>query len=308
MRLLASHSSVMAATKTKLSKVAKKRLERFVTLFAKALVSDVPDTIHDFRVASRRLQQSLRLLLPRPKPNGTRKILCFLRKVRRAFGPCRNLDVMIVLIEKRRPAISVASLGPSWDAVKAWLEDQRTVALAKARAKIKRYDLIAFTERVQTRIDTVAHQPEDLAPLWQRASKALTAWKEACAAAKAEPQVARIHAFRIAGKRLRYRVESLAEVGDSSIKPLAQDLKKLQDDLGEWHDRRILQQFVADFIARPGFLAEEPAMCRALLLEMDRDRRRDQTLVNETMDKAQKLAAEWNEITPPDTSETETDQ
>ena len=309
MRPLTSHSPVIAPM-NKLPKVARKRLERFVTYFAKALVSDAPDTIHDLRVASRRLQQSLRLLLPRTKPSGTRKVLRFLRKVRRAFGSCRNLDVVIALIEKRRPAIPVASLRQSWDAVKKWLADQRTAALADARAKLKRYDLIDFIGRVQTRIDTVAQQPRDTAQRWERASKALAAWKEALVAAKTEPQVVRIHAFRIAGKRLRYRVESLVEVGDPSIKPLAQGLKKLQDDLGDWHDRRVLQQFVADFIARPGFLAEEPGMCRALLLEMERDRRRDHVLIDEAIARAGTLAAEWSNITPPKVSEAEatTDQ
>ena len=54
--------------KGKLPKVVHKRLECFVTLFAKALVNDAPETVHDLRVASRRLQQALRLLSPTTKP------------------------------------------------------------------------------------------------------------------------------------------------------------------------------------------------------------------------------------------------
>jgi len=44
------------ALKSQLVKLARKRLERFVTLYPKALVSDDPEIVHDLRVASRRLQ------------------------------------------------------------------------------------------------------------------------------------------------------------------------------------------------------------------------------------------------------------
>lgn len=93
---------------------------------------------------------------------------------------------------------------------------------------------------------------------------------------------------------------------DSSIKPPLQQLKTLQDELDEWHDRTVLQQYMPDLIARPGFLAEEPGMSCALLLEMARDQHRDHALINEILDKAEKLAREWVELKPPTASEAET--
>ena len=38
------------ALKSKLVKLARKRLERFVTLYPKALVSEEPEIVHDLRV------------------------------------------------------------------------------------------------------------------------------------------------------------------------------------------------------------------------------------------------------------------
>ncbi len=282
--------------KNKLPKLARKRLERFVTLFAKALLNDAPDTIHDVRVASRRLQQTVRAFLPKSKLSKARKLNRILKQTRRALGPCRNLDVSIALIEKRRDAVNAAALRRAWEAVKRWLDEDRAKAIADARTELKHYELIDFISRAQTCIDAIGEQPEDVALLWQRAGDALGAWNEALAAAKADPQIENIHCFRIAGKRLRYRVESLAELADSSTKPLLQGLKLLQNELGDWHDRRILQQQVAKFIGRPGFLAREPGMCRSLLLEMERDKQRDQALVIEALDRAEKLAQRWNEI------------
>ena len=79
----ASEPTNVPLAQSRLFKLARKRLERYVMLFAKALVSDAPDTVHDLRVASRRLQQALRLVVPSPKPSGLRKLMRALRKVRR---------------------------------------------------------------------------------------------------------------------------------------------------------------------------------------------------------------------------------
>lgn len=276
--------------RTKLSKMARKRLERFVTLFPKVLVSDAPETIHDLRVASRRLQQALRLLLPSSKFSGARKLMRIPRKVRRAFGACRNLDASLGLVDKKLAAAATASLRQSWDTVRLWLEQKRWMELERARRQLKHHDLIDFIVRVQARLEGIDLEPDSIGKFEEKARDAFAAWKDALESAKAEPQVKQIHTFRIAGKRLRYRAESLAELGDTSVKRLVQGLKALQDDLGDWHDRCVLRQHVAEFIGRPGFLAEEPGMCRGLLLEMERDKQRDHAALNDVITKAEQLA------------------
>lgn len=296
MSALATESAHAGATKSKLMKLAHKRLERFVTLFAKVLVNDTPDTIHDVRVASRRLQQTWRAFAPKSKPSKARKLNRILRKTRRALGACRNFDASIALIEKRRDAVAAASLRRAWEAVQHSLEERRAKAIADARSQLKHYELTDFIGRAQSCVDAIDDQPEIIAQLWQRAADMLAAWNEALAAAKTAPQTGNLHAFRIAGKRLRYRIESLAELGDTSVKPLLQGLKLLQNDLGAWHDRQVLQQQVGEFIGRPRFLAREPGMCRSLLLEMERDKQRDQNFLEGIVSKAEKLAEEWTEI------------
>jgi len=297
MHALLAESINGVSVKTKLSKLARKRLERFVTLFAKALVSETPETIHDLRVASRRLQQALRLALPRSKSGASRKLVRMLRKVRRAFGTCRNLDASIDLVQKKLEAATTASLRQSWDTVRLWLEQKRATEIEDGRAELRRYDVIDFIARVQARIENIDQPPDGVGHLWERSQDALTEWRDALVSAKEDPQVQRIHAFRIAGKRLRYRAESLAELGQSSVKPLVEGLKALQNDLGDWHDRSVLRQYIAEFIGRPGVLAEEPGMCRALLLEMEREKQRDHATVNDVIARAEKLAEDWTELT-----------
>ena len=297
MHALPAESINGVSVKTKLSKLARKRLERFVTLFAKALVSETPETIHDLRVASRRLQQALRLALSRSKSGASRKLVRMLRKVRRAFGTCRNLDASIDLVQKKLEAATTASLRQSWDTVRLWLEQKRATEIEDGRAELRRYDVIDFIARVQARIENIDQPPDGVGHLWERSQDALTEWRDALVSAKEDPQVQRIHAFRIAGKRLRYRAESLAELGQSSVKPLVEGLKALQNDLGDWHDRSVLRQYIAEFIGRPGVLAEEPGMCRALLLEMEREKQRDHATVNDVIARAEKLAEDWTELT-----------
>lgn len=289
--------------RTKLSKMARKRLERFVTLFPKVLVSDAPETIHDLRVASRRLQQALRLVLPSSKSSGVRKLMRIPRKVRRAFGACRNLDASLALVDKKLAAAATASLRQSWDNVRLWLEQKRWTELERARRQLKHHDLIDFIARVQARLEGIDLEPERIGKFEERARDAFAAWKETLAFAKTNPEVKQIHTFRIAGKRLRYRTESLAELGDTSVKRLVQGLKGLQDDLGEWHDRCVLRQHVAEFIGRPGFLAEEPGMCRGLLLEMERDKQRDHAALNDVITKAERLAESGPELNSSEQSE-----
>jgi len=297
MYALPTESIIGVSVKSKLSKLARKRLERFVTLFAKALVSETPETIHDLRVASRRLQQVLRLALPRSKSGASRKLVRTLRKVRRAFGACRNLDASIDLVQKKLEATTTASLRQSWDTVRLWLEQKRATEIEEGRAELRQYDLIDFTVRVQARIEHIDQPPDGVGHLWERSQDALAEWRNALVSAKEDPRVQRIHAFRITGKRLRYRAESLAELGQSSVKPLVEGLKALQNDLGDWHDRSVLRQYIAEFIGRPGVLAEEPGMCRALLLEMEREKQHDHATVSEVITRAEKLAEDWTDLT-----------
>ena len=105
----------------KLLAVTQRRLEKFVSLFAKLLVSDHPDTIHDTRVWSRRLQEAFRVLFPQPRIGKSRKLVRTLRQVRRALGDCRNVDVTLALIDNKLNAATAASVHESWDLVRNYL-------------------------------------------------------------------------------------------------------------------------------------------------------------------------------------------
>ena len=144
--------STGAAAKGRLASVAKKRLVRFVTLYPKALVSDKTTVVHNIRVASRRLQQVLQLLLSKAKSSRNKKLLRTLRKVRRAFGPCRNLDVNLVLV-RGRIETTTASTRQAWERVHLWLEEKRVSAIEAGRTELRQHEIVNFIERLQPLFD-----------------------------------------------------------------------------------------------------------------------------------------------------------
>jgi CHAD domain-containing protein len=275
--------------------VTQRRLEKFVSLFAKALVNDHPETIHDARVWSRRLQEVFRVLFPQPRIGKSRKLIRTLRKLRRALGECRNVDVTLALINNKHSPASASNSNQqqSWYLIVDYLREKRARQIARARDELARHDITQFVLRTQSLLqpDELAQEPEEL--LKQSVEAALADWNNALRAAQENPQANQIHALRIAGKRLRYRAELLADLGDATAKPRVKSLKLLQDELGNWHDRYILLQLIAEFIGRPDFLVDHPATGRALLAEMERERRKNDMAASAILKSAEKTREAW---------------
>ncbi len=291
------------ATQKKLLRLTRKRLERFVTLLPKILISDDPDIIHDLRVWSRRLQQAIRVILPVPVPPKSKKVIRTLRQVRQSLGPCRNLDVNISLIADKRRHSGATLVRQSWEAVQNDLEEKRDALLERARSSIAKRNIFVFIERTKRLIDIAgrdvdSHAAALLPKLEQAAVDAMRTCDQACALAYEQRDQTHLHQFRIAAKRLRYRTELLADLGHNRAKPLVEDLKELQTALGDWHDRCVLLQYVAEFIGRPDFLANHPDMGRALLAEMEKEKLRNQTTVEQLFEKAAKMRQSWAEWKP----------
>jgi CHAD domain-containing protein len=281
-----------AASQTRLLDLTQKRLEKFVSFFPRVLVNDDPDTIHDTRVWSRRLQQVFRVVFPKPRAGKSRKLMRTLRNIRRTLGDCRNLDVSMGLVQERQTTANSPRIRESWDQMSLYLNEKRANEISQAREKLIQYDIMAFVIKTQALLQSVA-QNEDFSAvndsLRVSVQEALAEWEGALAAAKDTHEVDQIHALRIAGKRLRYLAELLVELGDTSFKPLVKALKGLQDELGQWHDRHVLLQLVAEFITQPNFLASHPNIARALLTEMEKEHRSNNAAVNDTIESAEKI-------------------
>jgi CHAD domain-containing protein len=289
----ATNSGVTVSNQKNLLALARKRLQRCATLMPKVLISDNPETVHDLRVCSRRLQQALRVLHPAAKPPKSKKVLRVLRRVRQALGPCRNLDVNLDLIKEKHQHASAAAVQRAWSTVQQELETSRAPLVERARREITRQDLFNLIARTKALIEAAASDTDPVERIDKSIAKSMKAWQEAFESATEKRDGIHLHRLRILGKQLRYRVELLAELGETKAKPLVDALKELQNALGEWHDRSVLIEYLGKFLVQGYFLVDHPDIGRALLTEMEKEKLRNQTTISQLLADAAKVAETW---------------
>ena len=276
----------------KLLDLARKRLERFASLLPKTLVGDHPDNVHDLRVWSRRLQQIFQVLIPNRPTGKARKLVRFPRRIRRALGDCRNLDVCADLIQHKIEATNSEVVRDAWRQIQSHLREQRETELDACRDELKRHDIIDFVTRAQACLKSSDLQKAFAQTLKNSVEEARTRWHETLAEAHENPTTDQIHALRIAGKRLRYRAELLADLGHAPAKSLVKSLKVLQNELGYWNDSQVLLRFMAKSIGHADFLLGHPDYARALITEMEKERQRNDSATVGILKSAEKVR-EW---------------
>jgi CHAD domain-containing protein len=259
---------------SKVRKLALRHLNRFVSLEAKVLKGDDPDDIHDMRVASRRLQQVLDLIFPKPLPREARRLRRKIRRCRRVLGDVRNCDVLLQQVA-RRLARNRCSNREAWTAVKQHLQQRRAESFARATRKLSRVNFSVFYMRTKEILDRLKATPDrdrvsnslvqpgelTIEPFPRRLAQVLVGvWSEfekQVAASHREKTTPSIHAARICAKRLRYLLEVVNQFGIPGSSEALTWLRKIQEQLGDWHDLEVLEEMIIEMIAQPEFLREQ---------------------------------------------------
>ena len=200
------------------------------------------DAIHDFRVAVRRLRSWLRGLRPWLGDSTPKKAVRRLAKATRTAGKVRDAEVHLEWLAGQRSALSARQRrGLDWLADQIETEKQRDQQVVSTKAT-RKFDSAAATlsrklpsyraeigtdkgEQTQTFAEVLAELLRDHAATLARRLARVKAFEDEKEA----------HEARIAGKRLRYLLEPVAEHVDGG-EELVDDLAKLQDTLGDWHD------------------------------------------------------------------------
>ena len=275
-------------------RLALKQLHRFMSLEPKVLRGDDPDSIHDMRVASRRLQQILDLLYPKPRPQEIRSLRRKIRRSRRCLSDVRNCDVLVERVEKSL-ARKRAARRETWTAVRHYLLERRAESFEKALRKLGKVNLAVFYVHLKRHLTPEeasavpvrhAHHgalPEELGPekFYERVGEALDrvwrAFDSQLALSHSDPRAPVIHGARISTKRLRYLIEVIAEFSVPGSADVLAWLRNLQQHLGEWHDLEVLEQMMIEMVARPQFLRDhlELAMGVEKLIARNRATKKD---------------------------------
>ena len=217
--------------------------QRLVSLLKAMPAAQAGDetSVHQARVASRRLRQALPLLGVRADAHALDRAGRRVRRITRALGPVRELDVTLLLLtelEKKgaAPARAIAR-------VRAAVTDERQARRREMLAAIKPSKLNKLRK----------HLVQVASPEKRHVSKgSALAEADAQAAARAAQLKAaiehaggiylpdRLHRVRVAAKKLRYALEIQRELTRSRSAAHLNRAKAQQDLLGRMHDFEIL--------------------------------------------------------------------
>ncbi|MGQ9908274.1 MAG: CHAD domain-containing protein [Candidatus Flexifilum sp.] len=205
---------------------------------------DIED-VHDMRVATRRMRSTLQLLEPYFKPKAINGYRVQLRKIARALGAVRDLDVLIADIERYRETLDEAGRA-RLEATLALLNEERAEARAFLNRTLDKGDYRRFVDDFTTFLLTPGAgarpiDPHDVAPVQVRHALPTLIYSRlgqvrAYDTVLEDADETTLHSLRIEFKRLRYATTLFAEVLGESIKPFIEELKAAQDHLGRLQD------------------------------------------------------------------------
>lgn len=219
--------------------------QRLVSLLTAMPAAQAGDeiSVHQARVASRRLREALPVLGARADADALDSAGKRVRRITRALGPVRELDVTLLLL---------AELEGKGTAPKRAISRVRTAVLEQRRKR--RQAMLeeirpSRLEKLRKRLVEVAAPERRSEPL--RSAAAEAAAKAATRAARLKAAIERaggiyladrLHRVRIEAKKLRYALEIQRELARSRSTARLRTLKHHQDLLGRIHDLEILNE------------------------------------------------------------------
>ena len=201
------------------------------------------DSIHDARIATRRIREVLPLTHEWLRRHVADDLFTRFKKMGRSLGQVRDADVRTALLRYLEARVPLAA---------PWLVTVRQQQEAKRhhlmRKLLKRFERLS----VETELARLAGGAPWRSRLWVARAGA---WRNELRRLLADRAIGthhavmhatgvyfpnRVHHARIAIKKFRYAAEIAAHTGYLIDGPLIRDLKKSADTLGDLHDRQTL--------------------------------------------------------------------
>lgn len=215
------------------------------------------EELHDMRVATRRMRAAFEIFAQGFKPKALARHLKGLRQAGRTLGRARDLDVFVEKAERYQAGLPQGQQQGLAPLLAAW-EEQRVAARQSLANYLDGPDYQAFKKdffHFVTKAGAGAQKPGGggLAPsLVREIAPVLIYTRLAAVRAYADllpsASLEQFHALRIEFKKLRYTLEFFREVLGEESKPVINDLKGLQDHLGDLNDAQVATQILSDFL------------------------------------------------------------
>lgn len=215
------------------------RIARWQAEFQRITGASAEETVHDFRVASRRLRVALLLFSPVYRNQACLNSLRdALRNAARILGPARDLTIHVGLVQTLTSELGLTDTLQVW--LNEWRERKR---LAFESLGVRLSEHWRLSERLTAFIQF---------PDFVSGEDLLEPYLALHVRRHAEPllsetnvesevgDVQKMHRLRILTKRFRYVLESTEAYLPQKQKRLIKHAKKMQDILGHMHDRDVL--------------------------------------------------------------------
>ena len=249
------------------------------------------EAVHDLRVATRRLISTLDLLDSIDPEAKLRKARKALKRQLDMFSPLRDVQVQLLTIDKMLPSF------PELQEFHDFLVKRERKLMQRLGMELKRLK----TSKIRRRIAVAAGQVETLlqAPSAQRQKRAeaMLALESAFnqvverKQAIAPTDSASIHRMRVAFKKFRYMVESLAPLPGLTTSKQLKAMNAFQGSMGDIQDAEVLLSSVQAF-ARERGMDSATSLARAL----EELSRRRTALIETFLETADTLFTFWKPL------------
>lgn len=215
------------------------RVAALAAAVPRALEGEV-EGVHQARVASRRVREALGVCAASLDPqvaDGARKRV---RRVTRALGPVRELDVSAALFAEH---VQTHVVDPTAAvSVRRSLASARSAALRRAKRALTPGRQARLLAVLDAAVATPAHGTALLAAIDARVASRVDRVHDALRHAGTLYVPERLHLVRIAVKQLRYATELAGEARRARVTSRLAALRSVQDLLGRAHDLHVLSE------------------------------------------------------------------
>ena len=239
---------------------------RLLALLEKASQRAGKGVVHRLRTTVRRLE----VHLGTPPP----KIAKSLKKLRKKAGKVRDIDVHLGLLQApllpaRGRRASDSPEVQTQEKLQSLLEKKRDSQSSALRALVKQTTLL-LEERLPVLVEQRSEPSIPLQEARKRASRARRRYLQWTRSIPEAPQ--RLHQLRINAKKLRYEMEPLQNCQEAV--ELAEQFKKVQDAIGQWHDWATLAEIADQCFDSKSQDSKAAPVLQALHARVEREYRR----------------------------------
>jgi CHAD domain-containing protein len=221
-----------------------------------AVRRDLPDSVHQMRVAARRLRSAMATFAPLMQDEPTRSLREELKWIASELGAIRDTEVMIERLDRHAgqlddPADTQRARAAIDPLLGRRLVTARSSALAALRSD--RHQLLVddlMSAAIDPPVTDAAFEPcsESLLPLVARTWRRLAS---CIGDLELEGPSFTWHAARIKAKRARYSADAVAPIFGKDMKRYADRLSDVTELLGDHQDAHIAQVILRELAADP---------------------------------------------------------